>query len=139
MEEYDVIVVGLGCVGLSTSLYCAKKGLKVLGLEMYSRPGSMGTSSFGETRLWRITHGSKFKNDMMKEALKLWKEMEELSGEKLTSQFPVLTMGSVHSRDFQNVVGQFPADVLMTPSEITEMFPALQNIPDDYKGLLNES
>jgi glycine/D-amino acid oxidase-like deaminating enzyme len=94
MEKFDIIIVGLGCVGISTAYYCAKKGLKVLGIEKDPKPGYVGNSSYGDTRLWRITHGPKFKNDMMKEALKLWKEIEEESGEKFVIQTPVLSMGS---------------------------------------------
>lgn len=138
MEEYDVIIVGQGCVGTSTAYYCAKKGLKVLGLEMFSRPGSLGSSSFGETRLWRISHNHKVRNDMMKAALKLYEEIEEETGEKLLEHFPVFTMGSVKSRDFQMIVSQFPLHVLLTPEEIMEKYPALKNVPGDYKGLITD-
>ena len=90
MEEYDVIVVGLSCAGLSTAYYCAKKGLKVLGLEQYSCPGSVGASSFGETRQWSALFPTEFKNSMMWDAVKLWKELEEESGEKLLHPLPLL-------------------------------------------------
>ena len=53
MERFDVIVVGLGCVGLSTTYYWSNKGLKVLGLEMNSSSGELGTSSHGTTRIYR--------------------------------------------------------------------------------------
>lgn len=83
MEQFDVIIVGLGCVGISTSLYCAKKGLKVLGIDMASKPGAIGTSSYGETRIWRVTHSEKIKNDMMRSSMELWKEIEDATGEEL--------------------------------------------------------
>lgn len=136
MEQYDVIIVGLGCVGTAAAYYCAKKGLKVLGIEQYSRPGHIGTSSFGETRLWRTTHDVKIRNDMMWDSLPLWKELEEESGEKLVLTFPVLTIGV--GKFFNDIIEQFPDAPLMTPEEITEQFPTLANIPSNYKGLLNQ-
>lgn len=138
MEKYDVIIVGLGCVGMSTAYYCSKNGLKVLGLEQYTRPGSIGTSSYGETRLWRNTHPEKIRNDMMREAVPLWEELQEEAGVKLLYRLPVLTIGSVNSDFFKDVMVQFTPEDLMTPGEITEKYPALQNIPDDYKGILTD-
>lgn len=137
METYDVIVVGLGCVGISTALYWAKKGLKVLGIEQFSHPGAIGSSSFGVTRLWRTTHEFTFRNEMMKEAIGMWKELEKESGEKLMHQFPVLTMGSVNAKFFKDIVAQLPDVKLMTSEEISEMYPALKNIPSHYKGFVN--
>jgi len=125
-------------VGIATAYYCAKKGLKVLGLEQFSKPGAIGSSSFGETRLWRTTHDMKFRNDMMKDALKEWKELEEESGEELLVHTPVLTLGSIHAQFFKDVLDQFPDKELMTPEEISKKFPALKNIPEDYKGFLHD-
>jgi hypothetical protein len=68
--------------------------MKVLGIEMAPKPGFIGTSSFGDTRLWRITHGQKIKNQMMKDALILWNQIEKESGYQLIVQTPVLTIGS---------------------------------------------
>ena len=52
-EKYDAIVVGLGCAGLGTVFYLSRMGLKVLGLERNKTSGALGTSSCGETRIWR--------------------------------------------------------------------------------------
>ena len=136
MEEYDVIVVGLSCAGISTAYYCAKKGLKVLGLEQYSCPGSIGSSSFGETRQWSAIYPTKLKNTMMWEAVKLWKEMEEESGEKLLVSLPFLWMGSMQCGFFKEMVDVFTKIKLLNADEIKEKFPAIKNIPSDYKGLL---
>ena len=61
-KKYDIIVVGLGCAGLGTALYCARRGYKVLGLERNKESGALGTSSFGHTRIYRITHDKEIKN-----------------------------------------------------------------------------
>ena len=75
---------------MSTVYYCAKKGLRVLGIEQYSCPGSIGASSFGETRQWSAIYSSDLQNNMMWEAVKLWKQIEEESSEKLIYSLPFL-------------------------------------------------
>ena len=49
---YDVIIVGLGAMGSSSSYYLSKKGAKVLGLDIYRPPHELG-SSHGHTRVIR--------------------------------------------------------------------------------------
>lgn len=68
----------------------------------------------------------------------MWKDLEKESGEKLMHQFPVLTMGSVNAKFFKDIVAQLPDQKLMSPEEISEMYPALKNIPSHYKGFVNE-
>ena len=51
--KYDVIVVGLSCVGISTAYYASKQGKKVLGIEQYSDCGALGTGSHGDSRCYR--------------------------------------------------------------------------------------
>ena len=50
---------------------------------MNAKEGDLGSSSFGETRLWRNAHHQTFKNEMMLEALEMWKELEEETGQQL--------------------------------------------------------
>jgi len=68
--------------------------MKVLGIEMAPSPGFIGSSSYGDTRIWRSNHGLKFKNDMMKDALTLWNEIEKELDQKLIYNVPLLAMGS---------------------------------------------
>ena len=76
IPDYDVIIVGLGCVGISAAYYCSKMGLKVLGFERFAEPGSIGTSSYGYTRIWRHAHPEQRYTDMQLEALEIWRELE---------------------------------------------------------------
>ena len=77
MKKYDVIVVGLGCAGLSTTYYWAKQGLKVLGLEMNSTSGEIGTGSYGTTRIYRFNDANPLRNEMMRVSFIMWKEAEK--------------------------------------------------------------
>lgn len=74
----------------------------------------------------------------MREAVKMWKEWEEESGAELIVQFPVLTMGSTASEHIVSILNQYPDHKAYTPDEITEKYPALRNIPADYKGIIHE-
>lgn len=74
---YDVIVIGLGCFGLSTTYYSSKQGLNVLGLERNHESGVMGSGSTGFGRIWRHMHNEDRYFKMQLEAIELWKEIEK--------------------------------------------------------------
>lgn len=74
---------------------------------------------------------------MMREAIPMWKELEKESGEELMVKFPVLSMGSLESKDYQDIREQYPEIEKLSPKEISERYPALHNIPDDYEGLVH--
>ncbi len=49
---HDVIVVGLGAMGSAAACHLARRGQRVLGLDRFSPPHTMG-SSHGRTRIIR--------------------------------------------------------------------------------------
>ena len=69
---------------------------------------------------------NKWKNDMMRDAVKMWKELEKESGTELIVQFPVLTMGSTQSKTYQDIADLFPNIPKLSPQNISEKFPALK-------------
>jgi sarcosine oxidase len=52
----DVIVIGLGAMGSATCYQLAKRGAKVIGIDRYSPPHTLG-STHGETRITRLAIG----------------------------------------------------------------------------------
>lgn len=52
MASADVIVVGLGAFGSAVAYHCARRGLRVLGIDRFAPPHDQG-SSHGETRAIR--------------------------------------------------------------------------------------
>lgn len=107
----DVVVVGLGCVGLSTTYHMASKGLKVIGLEQFGDSGAEGTCSYGEARIWRHLQPSEEATQLMVETQKLWKKMEEKSGEKLIIPTGILVVGPKDSPEFKEFKDTAAADV----------------------------
>ena len=82
-DAFDVIVVGLGAMGSATTYQVAKRGARVLGLEMF-KPGHDQGSSHGYHRMIRK---SSFQDDLYvplsTRAFELWREVEEESGQTL--------------------------------------------------------
>ena len=54
-KTFDVIVIGLGCMGSSATMQLAMRGQKVLGLEQFEPFHELG-SSHGSTRAIRLAY-----------------------------------------------------------------------------------
>ncbi len=81
--RYDVIVVGVGAMGSSACYHLARRGLRVLGLERFDIPHTMG-SSHGYTRIIRLAyyeHPSYV--PLLRRAFDLWRDLEAESGDAL--------------------------------------------------------
>jgi sarcosine oxidase len=84
-RSYDAIVVGLGAMGSATTYHLARRGLRVLGLEMF-QPGHDQGSSHGHHRMIRkSTFSDAGYVPLADRALALWRELEEESGQSLLS------------------------------------------------------
>ena len=80
---YDVIVIGVGGMGSAAVYHLARAGARVLGLERFEIPHSFG-SSHGLTRIIRLAYseGSHYV-PLLREAYRLWRELEDISGESI--------------------------------------------------------
>jgi sarcosine oxidase len=83
LESYDAIVVGLGAMGSAAAYQLAKRGQRVLGLEMFE-PGHDQGSSHGHHRMIRK---SATQDDgyvpLADRAFERWSELEAESGQEL--------------------------------------------------------
>jgi sarcosine oxidase len=81
--DYDVIVVGVGGMGSAALYHLARRGRRVLGLERFDVPNSLG-SSHGITRIIRLAY---FEDPayvpLLRRAYELWRELETDAGEQL--------------------------------------------------------
>jgi len=77
---YDVIIVGLGAMGSAAAYHLARRGQRVLGLDRFSPPHTMG-SSHGQTRIIREAY---FEHPqyvpIVQRALELWEDLERATG-----------------------------------------------------------
>lgn len=92
-DSFDVIVVGVGAMGSSTCFELARRGAKVLGIEQFDVPNTLG-SSHGQSRMIRLSY---YEHPdyvpLLKRAYERWDELERLSGEKLLHLTGGLYMG----------------------------------------------
>lgn len=93
-ENYHVIVVGLGAMGSAATYHLARRGVKVLGIEMF-QPGHDRGSSHGHHRMFRT---SQVQDDgyvpLGRRTIDLWQQLQNDSGADLIHE-----IGEVHLRD----------------------------------------
>lgn len=83
MTEYDVIVVGVGGMGSATVHSLARRGCRVLGLEQHDIPHELG-SSHGISRIIRLAYAEHPNYvPLLRRAYELWRQLENLTGERL--------------------------------------------------------
>lgn len=80
MDSFDVVVIGLGIHGAATVHELARRGVRVLGIDMAEPPNARGSSN-GRTRIIREAYfeGAIYV-PLVQRAWDLWSELEELSG-----------------------------------------------------------
>ena len=79
----DVIVIGLGAMGSAACYQLARRGARVIGIDRYSPPHSLG-STHGETRITRqaIGEGEHFVPFALR-SHEIWRELESETGADL--------------------------------------------------------
>ncbi|GAA2815572.1 N-methyl-L-tryptophan oxidase [Streptomyces showdoensis] len=95
--DADVIVVGLGAMGSQTLWRLAERGADVLGVEQFT-PGHARGASHGESRIIRSAYaeGTAYV-PLVQEAWRLWRELEEASGQGLLEATGALMVGPAES------------------------------------------
>ena len=132
--HYDAIVIGVGGMGSAAVYELARRGKKVLGLERFDIPHTMG-SSHGLTRIIRLAYMEHLSYvPMLRRAYELWRETQLKAGEQLlyvTGGVDIshpdadLFKGSMLACSEYNI----PHEVL-TPKELMKRYLAFQ-LPDD--------
>ena len=138
MNEYDVIVIGVGGMGSATLFHLAQRGFRVLGIERYDVPNDMG-SSHGVTRMIRLAyHEDPSYVPLLRRAYALWHQLENMSGERLLlitgsiragSESSSLFLGSKEACEIHHVDHQ----VLAGP-EVNQRFPGYR-LPEDIMAV----
>jgi sarcosine oxidase len=137
--RYDVIVVGVGGMGSATSYYLAQRGKRVLALERFGIPHAMG-SSHGHTRIIRLAyyeHPSYVL--LLKRAYELWREIQQIAGERLLHITESIDAGPEDSWVFKGSwesckLHDLPHEVL-TGAELHRRYPGY-HLPADHLALV---
>ena len=135
---FDVILVGVGGMGSATCWQLARRGLRVLGLERFDIPNSMG-SSHGVTRIIRLPYyEDPAYVPLLRRAYALWRELEQATGRQVlhitgsidgSPEDDPLFQGALRSARAHDL----PHEVL-TGGQIAERFPAYR-LPDHFRAV----
>ncbi|WP_304517696.1 N-methyl-L-tryptophan oxidase [Cecembia rubra] len=82
-KVFDIAVIGLGALGSSTLWQLSKSGKRILGIDQFAPPHTMG-SSHGESRITRLAvgEGMDFVPVVMR-SHEIWREIEKISGKEI--------------------------------------------------------
>lgn len=136
--RYDTIVVGAGAMGSAAAYYLARRGQRVLALERFGIPHSMG-SSHGHTRIIRLAY---YEDPsyvlLMQRAYELWSEIQNVAGEKLLYTIGSIDAGPEDSWVFQGSwnscrLHNLPHQVL-TGAELRRRYPGY-HLPPEHLAL----
>ena len=134
-RRYDVIVIGVGGMGSAAVYQLAKRGKRVLGLERFDIPHSMG-SSHGVNRIIRLAYYEDPSYvPLLRRAYELWRELERTVGEKLLHITGAIDAGPPGSACFRGSLlscqqHDLPHEVL-SGAEIDRRFPGYR-LPADH-------
>lgn len=82
VTEVDVVVVGAGAMGSAAAWWLARQGRSVALLERFEAGHKRG-SSHGRSRIFRLAYPDPFYVDLARQALPLWRELEDDAGASL--------------------------------------------------------
>jgi monomeric sarcosine oxidase len=125
MQSFDVIVVGAGVMGAATARSLAKAGRRTLLLEQF-RIGHKRGSSHGSARIFRLSYPESEYVSMAKEALSLWRELEEVSGRSLLTTTGGLDVGPEIDANAGALEEADVAFRFITPEDVRERWPFIE-------------
>lgn len=128
--RYDLAVVGLGIMGAAALYECARRGLRVCGVERFDVPHSHGSSHGGS----RVTRKAYFEDPryvpLLEESWAAWRALEQRSAESLLIAAGGLHFGPADSPDLQAVHDAARshglAHELVDAATLLRRFPQLQ-------------
>jgi len=124
---FDVIVVGIGGMGSAAAWQLARRGQRVLGLERFDIPHTMG-SSHGTTRIIRLPYyEDPAYVPLLHRAYALWRELEAATGRRVMHLHGSIDAGPEHGEVFSGALRSarlhdLPHEVL-TGAQVNDRFP----------------
>jgi len=134
----SVIVAGLGAMGSAAAFHLARRGAKVLGLDKFVPPHPFG-SSHGQSRIIREAY---FEHPayvpLVQRAYELWRELEEMTGERLLGITGGLMIGEPEGELVAGALRSARlhglAHEVLTADEVRRRFPVF-HLPDGFVAL----
>lgn len=136
---HDAVVVGLGAMGSAAARALASRGLRVLGLDRFEPPHSLGSSGGGTRMIREAYFEDPLYVPLVRRAYEAWRRLEARSGERLLRITGGLVVGpadgSLVSGARRSAREHDLACEELTPAEAARRFPAVRP-PEDAAVLL---
>lgn len=140
-NNYDVIVIGGGAIGLATAYHLGKRKVRTLVLEQFTFVNQLGSSA-GVSRQFRIPYPDQYMVQMALDAEPYWHELQKHTDRKLLDKVGTLWFGDP---DVQSTEGNIKEAeealkalsvpyTTLTSKEIEEKYH-FKNLPEKYTGL----
>jgi len=130
MIDTDVVVIGSGVMGAAAARALSRRGREVVLLEQFEVGHKRG-SSHGASRIFRFSyHDPRFVR-MAMEALPLWRELEDESGQQLLRVIGGVDLGKKvedHARSLRGAGAPFE---MIDGAEAQRRFPVLSLPPEE--------
>ena len=126
MNDYDVIVLGLGAMGSATTYHLARRKVRVLGIDALPERHTLG-SSHGDHRMIRRSHPDPRMRPLVDRAFELWRQLEDESGESLMRLYgevavqPAATLGQWPETE--------PMPRVLDEQQLHDLFPGFRVPP----------
>lgn len=129
MNTYDAIVVGLGAMGSAALYQLAKRGRRVLGIDMFPL-GHTNGSSHGRHRMTRRGNYQAGYEPLIARSFELWPVLEAETGRNILNLIGEVTLGGPYEENFRR---HFSGDLardgrreLLDEQALAERFPGVR-------------
>lgn len=140
-QNYDVIVIGGGAIGLATAYHLGKRKAKTLVLEQFTFVNQLGSSA-GVSRQFRIPYPEEYMVQMALDSEPYWDELQKHTDRKLLDKVGTLWFGDPEVQSTEGNIKEAEEALkalnvpytTLTSKEIEEKYH-FKNLPDNYTGL----
>ena len=141
VQNYDVIVIGGGPMGLSTAFHLSKRKARTLLLEQFTFFNQLGSSA-GMSRQFRLPYPEEYMVKLVKQSIPFWDELQSLTPTTLLDKVGTLWFGdpAVHSTEGNIAAAEKALQEAnvpyqsLTAREIEREYH-FRDLPDNYTGL----
>jgi monomeric sarcosine oxidase len=140
-DNYDVIVIGGGSMGLSTAYHLAKRKTKTLVLERFTFLNQNGSSA-GVSRQFRIPYPESYMVKMVLDAIPFWHELQTHTSAQLLDTVGTLWFGDPKVKSSEGNIGE--AEIALRANNVTfttldakqiEQQYHFRKLPKNFTGL----
>ncbi|KQV37886.1 FAD-dependent oxidoreductase [Massilia sp. Root335] len=143
-NNFDVIVIGGGPLGLSSAYHLSKRKVRTLVLEQFTYINQLGSSA-GVSRQFRIPYPDAYMVKLVKQSMPYWDELQALTPVPLRDKVGTLWFGDPAVQSTEGNIKAAEAAlreqdvsyVSLTQAELEQQYH-FRNLPENYVGLFQE-